>query len=422
MDMISILPDLFLTVWTWRRKPSGGGGSGFSAIPKIASVGCGFSAISKVLLSLIPSGGGRGSGEGGGCGGGCGGGGGISAIPKVFIFFIAIFMLWIVIPSSSNIRNGFSILHQVPEGHVGVYWRGGALLKTVNDPGFHLKLPFITRYEPVQVTLQTDQVRDIPCGTKGGVMINFEKIEVVNRLHKDYVHDTLLKYGEQYDKIWIYDKIHHEINQFCNSHSLLQVYIDVFDQIGEKMKDALQGDCRRNAPGIEIISVHVTKPTIPESIRRNFEQLKEERIKVLIAIEKQRVVEIEAETNKKKAISEAENSANVGKILMKQKLMEKDSARKQQEIENQIYMDRQKVKANANLYRELKEAEANKLKLTPQYLELKLIEAIKNILSEENAAIKKNLFEENVFVYSIVFMYMCVLMYVCARRLLVYFL
>nr|POF25939.1 erlin-2 [Quercus suber] len=186
-----------------------------------------------------------------------------------------------------------------------VYWRGGALLKTINDPGFHLKLPFITRYELVQVS-------DIPCGTKGGVMINFEKIEVINRLHKDYVHDTLLKYGEQYDKIWIYEKIHYEINQFCNSHSLQQVYIDVFDQIDEKMKDALQGDCRGNAPGIEIISVHVTKPTIPESIRRNFEQLEEERIK---------------------------------------KLMEKDSARKQQEIENQIYMGWQKIKADANLYR-----------------------------------------------------------------------
>ncbi|KAF3962713.1 hypothetical protein CMV_012807 [Castanea mollissima] len=179
-----------------------------------------------------------------------GGGGGFSAILTVFLSFIAIFAM-IVIPSSSTFRNGFSVLHQVPEGHVGVYWRGGALLKTITDPGFHLKLPFITHYEPVQVTLQTDQVRDIPCGTKGGVMINFEKIEVVNRLHKDYVHDTLLNYGVQYDNTWIYDKIHHEINQFCSSHSLQQVYIDVFDQIDEKMKDALQGNdnsVKHNAP------------------------------------------------------------------------------------------------------------------------------------------------------------------------------
>ena len=51
-------------------------------------------------------------------------------------------------------------------------------------------------------------------------------------------------------------------------------------QIDEKMKDALQGDCTRYAPGIEILSVRVTKPTIPESIRRNYEQMEEERTKV----------------------------------------------------------------------------------------------------------------------------------------------
>lgn len=51
-------------------------------------------------------------------------------------------------------------------------------------------------------------------------------------------------------------------------------------QIDEKMKDALQVDCTRYAPGIEIISVRVTKPTIPASIRRNFEQMEEERTKV----------------------------------------------------------------------------------------------------------------------------------------------
>ena len=55
-----------------------------------------------------------------------------------------------------------SLVHQVPEGHVGAYWRGGALLNIITEPGFHLKLPFITHYEPVQVTLQTDQVSLIP--------------------------------------------------------------------------------------------------------------------------------------------------------------------------------------------------------------------------------------------------------------------
>lgn len=310
-------------------------------------------------------------------GAGAGSGSPLSGIFPLLFLFVAAFTA-IVLSSTSTNKISLTILHQVPEGHVGVYWRGGALLKIITDPGFHLKLPIITHYEPIQVTLQTDQVRDIPCGTKGGVMINFTRIEVVNRLNKEYVYDTLLNYGVHYDKTWIYDKIHHEINQFCSSHALQQVYIDMFDQIDERMKDALQGDCTRYAPGVEIISVRVTKPTIPESIRQNYEQMEEERTKALIAIEKQKVAEKEAETQKKIAISEAEKNSFVSKIIMEQKLMEKESARTQQQIDNEMNVAREKSMADAYYYRLTKEAEANILKLTPQYLELRFIESIAN--------------------------------------------
>ncbi|CAN6471117.1 unnamed protein product [Victoria cruziana] len=296
-----------------------------------------------------------------------------------FAMVIAFFGVFIVVSQLSLSEAGaYTILHQVPEGHVGAYWRGGALLKTITDPGFHVKLPLITHFEPIQVTIQTDEVRNIPCGTKGGVMISFEKIEVVNRLRKDYVYSTLLNYGVKYDKTWIYDKIHHEINQFCSSHTMQQVYIDMFDQIDDKMKEAIQRDCTHYAPGIEIISVRVTKPTIPSSIRKNFEQMEEERTKVLIAVEKQKVAEKEAETMKKIALTEAEKNAQVSRILMEQKLMEKDSIRRQEQIENEMYLAREKSLADAHYYRMLREAEANRLKLTPEYLELRFIEAISN--------------------------------------------
>lgn len=55
-------------------------------------------------------------------------------------------------------------LHRVEEGHVGVYWRGGALIPRLTHPGYHLKIPVIDTFENVQVTLQTDKVTDIPCG------------------------------------------------------------------------------------------------------------------------------------------------------------------------------------------------------------------------------------------------------------------
>lgn len=284
----------------------------------------------------------------------------------------------VVIPVVGVAGNQWGIVHQIPEGHVGVYWRGGALLNTVSSPGFHLMLPFVTRYEPIQVTIQTDQVKDIPCGTKGGVMIFFDKIEVVNRLNRDYVYDTILNYGVSYDKTWIYDKVHHEINQFCSSHTLQEVYIDQFDQIDETMKEVIQRDCTIYAPGIEIIGVRVTKPKIPPSIARNYEIMEEERTKVMIAVEKQKVAEKEAETEKKRAITDAESKAGVSRIFMEQRIMEKESLRRQQQIEDDMFLAREKSFADADYYRVLKEAEANKLKLTPEFLELRFIESITN--------------------------------------------
>lgn len=51
------------------------------------------------------------------------------------------------------------------------------------------------------------------------------------------------------------------------------------------------------------------------------------------------------------ALTEAEKNALVSKILMEQKLMEKDSAKRQQEIENQMYMAREKSLADADFYK-----------------------------------------------------------------------
>ena len=58
-----------------------------------------------------------------------------------------------------------------------------------------------------------------------------------------------------------------------------------------------------------------------------------ERTKLLIATEKQKVVEKEAETERKRAIIEANKQAEVANITFSQKIMEKDSLKKMSEIE-----------------------------------------------------------------------------------------
>ncbi len=41
-------------------------------------------------------------------------------------------------------------LHRIEEGHVGVYYRGGALLNTIAKPGFHMMIPMLTTYRWVR--------------------------------------------------------------------------------------------------------------------------------------------------------------------------------------------------------------------------------------------------------------------------------
>jgi len=271
----------------------------------------------------------------------------------------------------------FSI-HRVEEGHVGVYWRGGALINRITQPGWHLKLPALDICENVQITLQTDKVTDIPCGTSGGVMIYFDRVEVVNRLNEQYVYETIKNYTVHYDKIWIFDKIHHEINQFCSKHTLQEVYIDLFHTVDDRLVQALQESCNQWAPGIEIIAIRITKPKIPPSILKNYEAMEAEKTKLLVAIQAQKVAEKEAETDKKRATIEAEKLAEVSKIQMDQQIWEKESMKQMRRIEDEGMLIHERTLADGEFYKIQKAAEANKLLFTSEFIKLEAIKSIGN--------------------------------------------
>merc|ERR1739848_927359 len=262
------------------------------------------------------------------------------------------------------------------EGHVAVYYRGGALLDTIAQPGFHMMLPFLTSHKIIQTTLQTDEVKNVPCGTSGGVMIYFDRIEVVNILEPSHVHDIVKMYSADYDKPLIFDKVHHELNQFCSAHNLQEVYIDLFDQIDENLKSAIQKDLQEMSTGLKVHSVRVTKPKIPESIRKNYELMEAEKTKLLISTQRQKVVEKEAETERKKAVIEAEKEASVGKIQYERNILEKESLQKMAKIEDEMHLAKEKSKTDAEFYRIKREAEANALLFTKEFLELKKFEGL----------------------------------------------
>ena len=55
----------------------------------------------------------------------------------------------------------------------------------------------------------------------------------------------------------------------------------------------------------------MTKPKIPEAIRKNYELMEAEKTKLLISTQRQFVIEKDAETERKKAVIEAEKEAMV---------------------------------------------------------------------------------------------------------------
>uniref|UniRef100_A0A8C7NJD1 Band 7 domain-containing protein n=1 Tax=Oncorhynchus mykiss TaxID=8022 RepID=A0A8C7NJD1_ONCMY len=266
----------------------------------------------------------------------------------------------------------FASVHKIEEGHTGVYYRGGALLTTTSNPGFHLMMPFITNFKSVQTTLQTDEVKNVPCGTSGGVMIYFDRIEVVNYLVPSAVYDIVRNFTADYDKALIFNKVHHELNQFCSVHSLQEVYIGLFDQIDENLKLTLQEDLTCMAPGL-IIQVLGRRKRQQTNLR---ESLEAEKTKLLISAQTQKVVEKEAETERKRAVIEAEKLAQVAEIKFSQKVMEKETEKRISEIEDGAFLAKMKARADAEFYTAERAAEANKLKLTPEYLQLMKFQAI----------------------------------------------
>jgi len=278
--------------------------------------------------------------------------------------------------SLAVIASFFSCCHKIHEGHIGVYWRNGALLEKTTDPGVHLKLPLLTTVDSLQIIMQTDKVTNIPCGTRGGVMVYFEKVEVVNRLRREYVYDTVKNYTVNYDSLWIFDRVHHEINQLCSSRSLQQIYIDEFHLLDELIIQSLQEQIANNAPGIEIISVRVTKPRVPDSLVRNYEQMEMERTKLLIAEQRRRVMEKEQETAKMIATISAQKDADVSNITLAKKMNEKRTAQDIQVLEDKIHSAKQQALADAQFYTASKQAEVNKLKLSPAFLKLEAANAI----------------------------------------------
>lgn len=147
-------------------------------------------------------------------------------------------------------------------------------------------------------------------------MLYFERIEVMNVLARSAVIETVRNYTLEYDKPIIYDKVAHEVNQFCSRHSLAEVYISKFSDMDDLLLEVLQAGARQWAPGVEIVGVRISKPRIPAEIEQHYQAMEAEKTKLLVAEQRQKV-----------SMAEAETAAKVSAIHMQQLTAEREAER-----------------------------------------------------------------------------------------------
>jgi hypothetical protein len=96
----------------------------------------------------------------------------------------------------------------------------------------------------------------------------------------------------------------------------------------------------------------------------------------MITTEHQKVVEKEAETDRRRAVIEAEKLAQVASIQYEQKILSKESEKRIAEIEAEMHLARERSLADANKYKSETEAVSNKMKFTPEFLQWSMYQAL----------------------------------------------
>ena len=97
-----------------------------------------------------------------------------------------------------------------------------------------------------------------------------------------------------------------------------------------------------------------------------------------MATQTQLLVQKEAETEAKRAVSEAEKRAAVATIELGRQLAEKESAQRVESIDNDMHLARLKARSDAEFYAATREAEANRARITPEFIQLEAVRAIAN--------------------------------------------
>jgi len=281
-----------------------------------------------------------------------------------------------VILTIAAIIDGY---HEIEEGHVGVYFKFGALQDGISEPGVHFYAAFVSTTKSVLIRPEEEKVRLMEAVTKDGIEITFQGVSVLSRTIKSKIVGLIRKFGMDFKKVLIIDRIREDLRIFCANKTIDQVYNEEFLEIVEAVKSDVEDQIKRLGDGgVEILNLVIPKPDIPEDIAQNYKQVKVQWTEQLVAKQQKITEEIKKETELLKAVADARRQKEVLEIKIQERIIETEGQRNVSEINNQIVKDKQNNLADIAMYAKDKEAAGNTALYSPEYVKLQVAQSLAN--------------------------------------------
>ena len=270
-------------------------------------------------------------------------------------------------------------LHHIDEGHVGVYFKNGALQDTVGNPGLNTMTPWVSTYEQITIRPRSEIVNSFNAVTKDAIQITFHDVEVISSVPQEHVLWLVKKFGVNFRTVLVFDRLREEVKKYAFSHDIDDVYNERFVEMSELVIAETTKNIERLAQGkIEIVNLIIPKPKIPEDIAANYQRVKVEWTEKLVAEKEQEKIQVRKETEELKAIADANRLKAVKKIDIEKQILQKEAEKNISAIENERYRLEEENKADVLKYKKEKEAEGNKLVFTDEYLKIHMSQVFSN--------------------------------------------
>jgi len=269
--------------------------------------------------------------------------------------------------------------HEIKEGHVGVYYRFGALRDRTTDPGMHFMKPFIDTFKLILIRPEERDLGYMDAVTKDGIEITFKGVSVLSKTKKDAVVNLIKQFGMDFKTVLIYDRVREDLRIFCANKTIDEVYNEQFLEIVEAVKNDVNAQIKNlGKDGVEIMNLVIPKPDIPQDIENNYNKVKVQWTQQLVAEQQQKTEEIKKETERIKAVADAQRQKDVLEIKIQEQIIEMEGKKNISEINNEMAKERENNLADIAKYAKDKEAAGNKELYSAEYVKLQMAQSLAN--------------------------------------------